>query len=76
MPQMLQLVFHMLQVTMDQHGLESEEIGIIAGTLDMKSKTVKDIMTPISDIYMLSSDATLNLKLLTDIEQRGGFVYN
>jgi hypothetical protein len=29
------------QVTKDHHGLETEEVGIISGALEMKTKTVR-----------------------------------
>lgn len=61
----------LLKVTRDQHGLESEEMGIISGTLDMKTKTVKEVMTPIENMFMVPSDAILNVDLLVNIEDSG-----
>ncbi|CAL8100822.1 unnamed protein product [Orchesella dallaii] len=61
----------LLKVTRDQHGLEREEMGIISGALEMKSKTVKDIMTPLDDIFMLPVEACFDFDVLTEIESRG-----
>ncbi|ODN00197.1 Metal transporter CNNM4 [Orchesella cincta] len=61
----------LLKVTRDQHGLETEEMGIISGALEMKTKTVKDIMTPLDDIFMLPVEASFDFDILTEIECRG-----
>lgn len=60
-----------LQISQEQNGLESEEIGIIAGALDIKSKTVKDIMLPLDNVFMVSSKAALDVQLLKSIEESG-----
>lgn len=40
--------------------LNEDEVTIIRAVLDLNDKTVKDIMTPIEDVYTLASDSVLN----------------
>ncbi|CAG7815212.1 unnamed protein product [Allacma fusca] len=58
----------LLKVTKDHHGLENEEVGIISGALDMKTKTVRDVMTKLDCVFMLPSDAVLNFDTMAEIE--------
>lgn len=37
-------------MTKDYHGLETEEVALISGALDMKTKTVRDIMTKLEAV--------------------------
>ena len=60
-----------LQVTKDHHGLENEEVGIISGALDMKTKTVRDVMTKLDCVFMLPVDAVLNFDTMAEIEYHG-----
>ena len=48
-----------------------DELKIVTGALDIHRKTVKDIMTKIEDVFMLSADATLNVNLVADIVRNG-----
>lgn len=52
--------------------LDKDEVNIISGALELRKKTVKDVMTPIEDAYMLSMDAILDFNTVTDI-MRSGF---
>lgn len=58
-------------MTRDKHGLEPEEVGIISGALDLKLKTVKDVMVRLDQIYMLPSDAVLDFETMAEIEYQG-----
>lgn len=60
------------QVTKDVNDLDKDEVNIISGALELRKKTVKSVMTPISDAYMLSIDAILDFNTVTDI-MRSGF---
>ncbi|KDN42403.1 DUF21-domain-containing protein [Tilletiaria anomala UBC 951] len=40
--------------------LSEDEVTIIRAVLDLNDKTVKDVMTPIEDVYTLSSDSILD----------------
>ncbi|KAN0064658.1 cell agglutination protein Mam3 [Thecaphora frezii] len=40
--------------------LNEDEVTIIRAVLDLNDKTVKDVMTPIDDVYIMSSDTVLD----------------
>ncbi|XP_068578623.1 metal transporter CNNM1 [Cebidichthys violaceus] len=61
----------MLRVTDPYHDLVKEELNIIQGALELRTKTVEDVLTPLSDCYMLSSDATLDFCTMSDVMQSG-----
>lgn len=46
-------------------------IDIIKGVMRSKTKTVGQIMTKLSDVYMLPIDAVISFQTLLEIEQRG-----
>uniref|UniRef100_A0A0X3NZF4 Metal transporter CNNM4 n=4 Tax=Schistocephalus solidus TaxID=70667 RepID=A0A0X3NZF4_SCHSO len=58
-----------------QHGnlgfVDKDEVNIITGALSMNHRTVKEIMTPIDDVYMLSSKAVLDFETTNDIIAHG-----
>lgn len=60
------------QVTKDVNDLDRDEVNIISGALELRKKTVKEVMTPIEDAFMLSMDAILDFNTVTDI-MRSGF---
>jgi len=60
-----------LQAVKDDHILENEEVGMISGALDLKQKTVKQIMKKIADVFMLPVDSTLDYKTMRKIELQG-----
>lgn len=55
------------------HGgdLKTDTVTIIGATLDLQEKVVKQAMTPISDVFMLSIDSKLDYNLLKKICQTG-----
>lgn len=59
-------------MTKDHHGLETEEVGIISGALDLKLKTVKDVMVKLDQIFMLPADTCLDFETMAEIEFQGG----
>ncbi|XP_063048153.1 metal transporter CNNM1 [Engraulis encrasicolus] len=61
----------MLRVTDPYHDLVKEELNIIQGALELRSKTVEDVLTPLKDCFMLAHDATLDFYTMTDIMQSG-----
>ncbi|KAM8858491.1 metal transporter CNNM1 [Spinachia spinachia] len=61
----------MLRVTDPYHDLVKEELNIIQGALELRTKTVEDVLTPLSDCYMVSSDATLDFCTMSDVMQSG-----
>ena len=61
----------MLRVTDPYHDLVKEELNIIQGALELRTKTVEDVLTTLSDCYMLSSDAVLDFCTMSDVMQSG-----
>ena len=51
--------------------LDKDEIKIIAGALDYKNKTVKEIMTNLEDVYMLPIDGVLDFDTIAEIREQG-----
>jgi len=51
--------------------LNEDEVTIITAVLDLKAKTVRSIMTPIDDVYTMSSDTILNEKTVDGILAAG-----
>lgn len=61
----------MQQVTTEYNDLEKEEVNIISGALELRKKTVYDVMTRIEDVYMLSYDAILDFETVSEIMKSG-----
>ncbi|XP_043111264.1 metal transporter CNNM1 isoform X2 [Puntigrus tetrazona] len=61
----------MLRVTDPYHDLVKEELNIIQGALELRSKTVEDVLTPLNDCFMLASDAVLDFYTMSDVMQSG-----
>jgi metal transporter CNNM len=59
------------QVTNEYHDLEKEEINIISGALEMRRKTVGNIMTRLEDIFMLSYDSVLDFETVSEVLKQG-----
>ena len=51
--------------------MKDEEIEMMRGALLFKEKTVKEVMTPLEDCYMLPLDTVLNFETLTKILEFG-----
>ncbi|KAM9559693.1 metal transporter CNNM4-like isoform 1-T2 [Salvelinus alpinus] len=61
----------MLRVTDPYHDLVKEELNIIQGALELRTKNVEEVHTPLADCYMLSSDAVLDFCTMSDVMQSG-----
>lgn len=48
-----------------------QEVQIVAGALELSKKTVGDVMTHVSNVFMLPSDVILDPKSVSDIVQSG-----
>ncbi|KAJ3119546.1 hypothetical protein HK098_005364 [Nowakowskiella sp. JEL0407] len=56
----------------DQSGpLTKDEVTIVHAVLDLREKTVSQVMTEINDVFMISSDSRLDSKLIETIIQKG-----
>ena len=51
--------------------MEKEEVNIIAGALELRRKTVGDIMTRLEDVFMLSYDSVLDFETVSEIMKQG-----
>lgn len=58
-----------IQFLSKESELQDIEAKILGGALDFAKKTVKDIMTPIENAYMLEVSSKLDTNLITDIWQ-------
>ena len=61
------------QVTDGQNDLKTEEQNIICGALELHRKTVKEVMTPLDDVFMLDIGSFLNFNTINAIMQQGEF---
>jgi len=52
-------------------GVEKNAAKIMSGALDLSGKTVKEVMTPISDVYRLEINKALNFNVLLDVFNSG-----
>ncbi|KAK7933533.1 hypothetical protein WMY93_004429 [Mugilogobius chulae] len=61
----------MLKVTEPYNDLVKEELNMIQGALELRTKTVEDVMTPISNCYMIHSGAVLDFNTMSEIMESG-----
>ncbi|OCT89971.1 metal transporter CNNM4 isoform X2 [Xenopus laevis] len=64
-------LLEMLKVTEPYSGLVREEMNIIQGALELRTKTVQDVMTKVEDCFMLPSDALLDFNTMSSIMESG-----
>ncbi len=55
----------------DEVELSTDEINVIGGVLSLSKTLVRDILIPMSEVNMLSSDQVLNIDVVRAIEQVG-----
>ncbi|RLU26364.1 hypothetical protein DMN91_000158 [Ooceraea biroi] len=61
----------LVKVTTEYNDLEKDEVNIIAGALELRKKTVADVMTRIEDVYMLNYNAVLDFETVSEIMKSG-----
>ncbi|KAF7995021.1 hypothetical protein HCN44_004493 [Aphidius gifuensis] len=61
----------LVKVTTGFNDLEKDEVNIISGALELRKKTVSNIMTKIEDVYMLDYNAILDFETVSDIMKSG-----
>ncbi|ETE59638.1 Metal transporter CNNM4, partial [Ophiophagus hannah] len=64
-------LMEMLRLTQPYNDLLKEELNIIEGALELRTKTVENVMTPLKDCFLVSSDAILDFDTMTEILQSG-----
>ncbi|KAG9488842.1 hypothetical protein GDO78_005048 [Eleutherodactylus coqui] len=60
-----------LYVTEPYSGLVREEMNIIQGALELRTKTVEVVMTKVEDCFMLRNDAILDFNTMSSIMESG-----
>ncbi|XP_076813987.1 metal transporter CNNM4-like [Clavelina lepadiformis] len=66
-----QKLLEMLKVTDPYNDLAKDEVDIIQGALELRSKTVGGIMTPIDDCFMINLSSTLDFETMREIMSTG-----
>ncbi|XP_009299521.2 metal transporter CNNM4 isoform X2 [Danio rerio] len=61
----------MLKVTEPYNDLVKEEMNMIQGALELRTKTVEDVMTPLNNCFMINSDAVLDFNTMSEIMESG-----
>ncbi|XP_073696753.1 metal transporter CNNM4 isoform X2 [Garra rufa] len=61
----------MLKVTEPYNDLVKEELNMIQGALELRTKTVEDIMTSLSNCFMINSDTVLDFNTMSEIMESG-----
>lgn len=61
----------MLKVTEPYNDLVKEELNMIQGALELRTKTVEDVMTPLNNCFMIKSDAVLDFNTMSEIMESG-----
>lgn len=61
----------LVRVTTGINDLDKNEVNIISGALELRKKTVAEVMTHIDDAFMLSLDAILDFETVSEIMKSG-----
>ncbi|XP_068928006.1 metal transporter CNNM4 isoform X2 [Petaurus breviceps papuanus] len=64
-------LMEMLKVTEPYNDLVKEELNMIQGALELRTKTVENIMTQLHDCFMIRSDAILDFNTMSEIMESG-----
>ncbi|XP_071419216.1 metal transporter CNNM2 isoform X2 [Pithys albifrons albifrons] len=64
-------LLEMLRVTDPYNDLVKEELNIIQGALELRTKTVEDVMTPLRDCFMVAVEAVLDFSTMSEIMESG-----
>nr|XP_009861982.1 metal transporter CNNM4 isoform X2 [Ciona intestinalis] len=64
-------LLEMLKLTDPYNDLAKDEVNIIQGALELRSKTVEDVMTPIADCFMIDIKSTLDFQTMREIMSTG-----
>nr|CAI5830517.1 unnamed protein product [Callosobruchus analis] len=61
----------LVKVTTGENDLDKDEVNIISGALELRKKTVEEVMTRIEDVFMLDYDAVLDFETVSEIMKSG-----
>ncbi|KAK9874943.1 hypothetical protein WA026_005760 [Henosepilachna vigintioctopunctata] len=59
------------EVTTGVNDLDKDEVNIISGALELRKKTVSEVMTKIEDVFMLDYEAVLDFGTVSEIMKSG-----
>ncbi|RVE44499.1 hypothetical protein evm_010828 [Chilo suppressalis] len=61
----------LVKVTTDINDLDRDEVNIISGALELRKKTVSDVMTKLEDVFMLPISSVLDFETMSEIVKSG-----
>ncbi|XP_058118100.1 unextended protein [Anopheles coustani] len=61
----------LVKVTNDVNDLDKDEVNVISGVLELRKKTVAEVMTRLEDCFMLDLETTLDFETITEIMKTG-----
>ncbi|XP_069363760.1 unextended protein-like isoform X2 [Maniola hyperantus] len=61
----------LVKVTTGVNDLDKDEVNIISGALEMRKKTVSDVMTKLEDVFMLPISSVLDFETMSEIVKSG-----
>ncbi|CAK1597317.1 unnamed protein product [Parnassius mnemosyne] len=61
----------LVKVTTDINDLDKDEVNIISGALELRKKTVSDVMTKLEDAFMLPITSVLDFETMSEIIKSG-----
>ncbi|XP_048485877.1 unextended protein [Plutella xylostella] len=61
----------LVKVTTDVNDLDKDEVNIISGALELRKKTVDQVMTKLEDVFMLPIDSVLDFETMSEIVKSG-----
>ncbi|KAJ2938677.1 hypothetical protein O0L34_g12004 [Tuta absoluta] len=61
----------LVRVTTDVNDLDKDEVNIISGALELRKKTVSDVMTKLEDVFMLPINSVLDFETMSEIVKSG-----
>ncbi|CAH0368329.1 unnamed protein product [Pelagomonas calceolata] len=64
-------MMHYLKLHAKRGGLDNESGLVMRGALEMKEKRVREVMTPLEDVYMLPESTRLSFKVVREIFEQG-----
>lgn len=61
-------------MTTGENDLDRDEVNIISGALELRKKTVSEVMTRIEDVFMLDYEAILDFETVSEIMKSGALI--
>ncbi|XP_072943229.1 unextended protein-like [Epargyreus clarus] len=61
----------LVKVTTGVNDLDKDEVNIISGALELRKKTVEDVMTKLEDVFMLPITSVLDFETMSEIIKSG-----